>query len=315
MNSGAGSALTGKVVVVTGAGRGIGRAISLLAAREGARVVVADVGGAVDHAGESSDGPATEVVEQIVAEGGIATAGIEDVSTSAGAARVVATALAAYGRIDAMVCCAGILDHGPVHEITEQQWNDVIDVHLGGHFACTSEASRAMIAAGVPGRIVHFSSASALKAPRIQPAYAAAKAGVIALTSSSAKALAEHAITVNCILPGASTRMTDKVWDDQPDRVDVAGLSLRSEDSAGTWRDPANVAPFVVHLLRDEAATITGAVFAVVGHQITTVLPATYGRSIVADQQWTLDALSVAVPGLVVDGDRAESPWPPPVDR
>jgi len=315
MTAGTGSALTGKVVVVTGAGRGIGRAIALLAAREGARVVVADIGGAVDHGGDVTEGPATEVVEQIGMDGGIATASVEDISTSAGAARVVATALAAYGRIDAMVCCAGILGHGQVHEITEQQWSDVINVHLGGHFACTSEASRAMIASGTPGRIVHFSSAAALKAPKIQPAYAAAKAGVMALTSSSAKALAEHAITVNCILPGASTRMTDKVWADQPGRVDVAGLSLRSEDSAGTWRDPANVAPFVIHLLRDEAATITGAVFAVVGHQVTTVLPATYGSSIVAEQQWSLEALSASVPDLLADGDLAESPWPPPIDR
>ena len=315
MRTGRRLALAGKVVVVTGAGRGIGRAIALLAAHEGARVVVADIGGAVDHAGDVTDGPATEVVEQITTGGGIAAASVEDVSTSAGAARVVATAVAAYGRIDAMVCCAGILDHGEVHEISERQWNDVIAVHLGGHFACTSEASRAMIASGIAGRIVHFSSASALKAPKIQPAYAAAKAGVMALTASSAKALAVHGITVNCVLPGASTRMTDKVWADQPDRVDVAGLSLRSEDSAGTWRDPANVAPFVIHLLRDEAATITGGAFAVVGHQVTTVLPATYGSSIVADRQWSMEALSARVPDLLAGADVTESPWPPPVDR
>lgn len=305
--------LSGKVVCVTGAGRGIGKAIAEYAAQAGASVVVVDLGVDVEGGGDSSSTPAREVCATIRAAGGAAVHACHDVATEGGASAIVECAIGAFGRIDGMVCCAGNLSHGVVQELPTEQWERTIGVHLSGQFHCTAAAARAMLAQGEPGRIVHFSSAAALIAPEFQPHYSAAKAGVMAFSRSCARALGPSGITVNCVLPGASTRMTEKIWSDNPTRrTDTIGLSLSAEDAVGTWRDPANVAPFVIHLLGDGAARINGQAFALVGYQVTLVEPARYGPTIRSDGPWATDDLSrqVAESFPSLDGP-AESSWPP----
>jgi NAD(P)-dependent dehydrogenase (short-subunit alcohol dehydrogenase family) len=199
--------------LVTGGGRGIGRGIALLAASEGARVVVADYGGRFDAVAEPSQGPADEVVADIAAAGGEAVACYEDVATMAGAERLVAAALERFGGLDAMVCCAGIAVQKPLWELDEDEWDAVIRVHLKGHFVCTKAALPHLMAQG-SGRIVTFSSSAALTAPLEGTSYAAAKAGVLGFTWSAARALQRHGITVNCIMPGGHTRLVDNLSGD-----------------------------------------------------------------------------------------------------
>jgi len=224
------AALKGKVVCVTGAGNGIGRAVAERLALEGSAVVVADLGTKVEGDGAASAAPAQAVTDVIHARGGQATAVWEDVSTKSGADAIVTAAIDAFGRIDGMVCCAGNLSHARVHELTSEAWNAMIGVHLTGQFHCTAAAARAMLASETAGRIVHFASAAALRAAPASPHYAAAKAGVMAFSRSCARALAPAGITVNCVLPGASTRMTDKIWEGSRHRAaDTTGLSLTSQ--------------------------------------------------------------------------------------
>jgi NAD(P)-dependent dehydrogenase (short-subunit alcohol dehydrogenase family) len=310
------------VVVVTGAGRGIGRGIAEAAAGAGAAVVVADRGVGIEGSGDGSLGPAVEVAEAIEARGGSAVAIGADVAEEAGADGIVAAAIERFGRIDAMVCCAGILSHARIEEIELADWQATIDVHLTGQFLCTRAAARAMLAAGEGGRIVLFSSASALSGPEQQPHYTAAKAGVLGLTRSCSRSLRPDGISVNCVLPGASTRMTDKIWEeistptwaDEEATVPGATMTMRSEDAVGTPRDPANVAPFVVYLLGDEAAAINGRAFAVVGYQVTLLEEPSYGETIRSDGPWDAADLAASVAaGMPALADPRENPpWPPP---
>jgi len=275
--------------------------------------VVADLGDTVEGDGSVSSEPARRVCEVIADSGGRAVDACEDVSSERGALAIVDRALEAFGRIDGMVCCAGNLSHGAVHELSAEQWATTIGVHLNGQFHCTAAAARAMLAQGEPGRIVNFASAAALIAPEFQPHYSAAKAGVMALSRSSARALGRFGITVNCVLPGASTRMTEKIWAENPNRrTDKIGLSLSAQDAIGTWRDPANVAPFVRRLLSDAGARINGRAFAVVGYQVTLVEEARYGRTIRSDGPWDPTELASAVDEAFPELDGpTESRWPP----
>lgn len=285
--------LQGKVVCVTGAGRGIGREVALQVATLGGGVVVADYGGAVDTSDAERVPVAEEVVREIRAAGGEAVATGEDVSTMAGGEQIVRAAIDAFGRIDAMVCCAGILIESDLLHVTEAEWDRAAAVHLKGHFSCMQAATRQMLDQGAGGRLVFFASSTALAGSPDRPAYAAMKAGVMGLALSCAAALEGSGITSNCVVPRAATRMTDHV---------VTNLSetppgqLPSEAAKNQALDPANIAPVVAYLLTDEAAGINGQVFGSVGYQMARLAPATWSQTLERDRRWTVDDLAEAVP-------------------
>src|SRR5688572_11381598 len=201
--------LDGKVIAMTGAGRGIGRECALLAASEGARVVVNDPGVNPDGSGTDS-GPAQQVVDEIKKMGGDAVANLSDVSTMDGGESVIKTALDTYGRLDGLINLAAILRDRMVFNMNEQEWDDVIRVDLKGHFTTLKPASVLMRQQRY-GRIVNFSSVSGLQGNSGQANYGAAKAGVAGLTRVAARDLGRYGVTVNCIAPGAATRLTATV--------------------------------------------------------------------------------------------------------
>jgi NAD(P)-dependent dehydrogenase (short-subunit alcohol dehydrogenase family) len=247
--------VAGKVAVVTGAGRGIGREEARLLAREGAAVVVNDVA-----AGDES--PAEAVVAEIGAAGGEAVVHVGDVSTTDGADSLVATALDRWGRLDVVVNNAGILRDRMIYNLEEDDWDAVVAVHLRGHFLVTRRACRHwrdLAKAGEPvaGRIVNTSSTSGLLGNVGQANYGAAKAGIAAFTQIVAMEMQRYGVTVNAIAPGARTRMTERAYGARA--ADVNGFDPL---------DPANIAPLVVHLASDAAAHVTGQVFRVHGGRI-----------------------------------------------
>ena len=253
----------GRVAIVTGAGRGIGREHALELARQGAKVVVNDLGAEVDGSG-SSTGPAGEVVDEIRGMGGEAVANGDDVADWEGAQRLVNTAVETFGGLDVLVNNAGILRDRMLVNMTAEEWDAVIRVHLRGTFGPTRWAGaywRERAKAGEPNdaRVVNTSSASGLYGNPGQTNYAAAKAGIAAFTIVAAKELERYGVTVNAIAPGARTRMTESL-----------GFGARPDD-AGQFDafSPANIAPLVVWLASAESRDITGRVFNVAGGRLS----------------------------------------------
>jgi len=242
----------GKVVLITGAGGGIGRAEALLFAREGARVVVNDLGGARDGSG-SSDAAAAKVVDEIKAAGGDAVASFDDIATADGAQRLVQAALDAFGRVDVLVNNAGILRDKSLLKMDEAMWDAVIAVHLKGTFLCTQAAAKQMVSQGGGGRIVNTTSVSGMMGNFGQANYAAAKAGIYGLTRTAAIELQKHRITVNAVAPIAKTRMTE----DLP--MFQNGMDALTPD---------HIAPAALFLGTDLCADRTGHVLAVAGQQM-----------------------------------------------
>jgi NAD(P)-dependent dehydrogenase (short-subunit alcohol dehydrogenase family) len=253
--------LDGRVAIVTGAGRGIGRSVALLLASQGAAVVVADLGVAMDGSGQDS-GPAAEVVEEITAAGGKAIASGADISDFTAAEALIGTAIEQFGRLDVLVNVAGILRDRMIFNMTEQEWDDVIRVHLKGTFNTTRFASaywRSLRDATAQNRIINFTSVSGLHGAPGQPNYAAAKMGIVGLTFSCANALARYGVTVNAISPGAATRMTDSIPMDRQ----------RSASASQDERSPDNVAPIVAYLASERSGWITGRVIHSMGYEIS----------------------------------------------
>ncbi len=277
--------LDGKVAAVTGSGRGIGRAVAKALAAHGASVVVNDLGVTVDGKKESST-PADEVVREIKFAGGRAVVNQMDIATVAGGEGLVEQAIKEFGQLDILVNVAGILRDRMIFNMSEEEWDEVIRVHLKGHY-CTMRPASAHMRERKAGRIINFSSGAALGAPG-QPNYAAAKAAIIGLTYSSALALAKYNVTVNAILPGASTRMTDSI----PQTRMPGGGFAESSNAANTPQDPSNVAPIVVFLASDEAQYVNGQCFGAMGYRVTRYSHIVPERILMGDGPWTVDRLA-----------------------
>ncbi len=245
--------LEGKVAIVTGSGGGIGREHARLMAREGARVVVNDLGGD-RHGGGRGAEMADRVVEEIRAAGGEAAASYDSVATREGADGLVWTALSRFGSVDVLVNNAGILRDRTLLNMSEEDFDRVLEVHLRGTFLCTQAAARVMKAQGRGGRIVNTTSISGLLGNFGQGNYAAAKAGIYGLTRVAALELQKFGVTVNAVAPVALTRMT----------ADLAMMKEATEQDLG----PQHVAPAVLFLSSDLAAGVTGQVVGVQGRRI-----------------------------------------------
>jgi len=306
--------LEGKAIVVTGGGRGIGRAIALAAAAEGASVVVADYGGAVDRRGAVSSEAADEVVAQIESDGGRAIASAVDVSTMEGGRAVVQAALDRFGRLDGMLCCAGITVTKYLWELEEQEWDDVIAVHIKGHFSCAQAAARVMMKQR-SGTLLFFSSGALAGMPNMT-AYATAKAGVLGFTWSTAYALAPYGITTNCLIPSAATRMSDNIYGNVGTLTKRLGDTMRSELASGTYRDPANIAPLAIYLLSDAARGINGQVFRVQGYEVARLAMLAFDKTMTSLGSWDVDAIAARLPDeLGPTLTPLPVPWPEPKKR
>jgi NAD(P)-dependent dehydrogenase (short-subunit alcohol dehydrogenase family) len=276
--------LGGKVAIVTGAGRGIGREHALALARAGATIVVNDLGASL--AGEGVDeSPAQQVVAEIEALGGTAAADGENVAEFEGARRLVHGAIERFGRLDILVCNAGILRDRMLVNMEEQEWDAVIEVHLKGHFAPTHHAAawwreRSKAGEDVRARVICTSSPSGLFGNVGQANYGAAKAGIAAFAAIAAQELQRYGVTVNCIAPNARTRMTESAFGEMPSTGD-------GFDSL----DPANNSPIVVALCADEAQDITGQVFHVWGGAVNCLRGWQGGELFASDTGWDPDAL------------------------
>jgi NAD(P)-dependent dehydrogenase (short-subunit alcohol dehydrogenase family) len=246
--------LDGKVAVITGAGGGIGREHALLFAREGAKVVVNDLGGARDGTGASSS-MADKVVSEIQAAGGTAVASHDSVATAAGADSIVKTAVDAFGGIDILVNNAGILRDKTLLKMEEDQFDVVISVHLKGTWLCTRAAGRRMVEQARGGRIINTTSIAGLMGNFGQSNYGAAKAGIYGLTRVAALELKKHGITVNAVAPIAKTRLTE----------DLPMFQGVGEESLG----PQHVAPPALFLASELSVDITGAVIGVAGGRLS----------------------------------------------
>jgi NAD(P)-dependent dehydrogenase (short-subunit alcohol dehydrogenase family) len=252
--------LEGKTAIITGAGRGIGREVAMRFASEGARVIVNDLGVSVDGEGKD-DTPAQQVVNEIKAKGGIALANYSDVSDMDQAEDLVRQALNEWGQLDVLVNVAGILRDRMIFNMTEEEWDAVVRVHLKGTFATTRFASIHWRQARQGGRLINFTSGSGLFGAPGQPNYAAAKMGIWALTLSCARSLGRYGVTANSIGPGASTRMTATV----PTERRRSGFPSDEDPE----RSPANVATPLVYLASEDGGWVTGRCFGISGYRIT----------------------------------------------
>ena len=288
-------ALDGRIAIITGAGRGIGREHALLFAAEGAKVVVNDLGGAPD--GSGGDRSAAQlVVDEIVAGGGEAVANAEDITDWDGGKRLIDTAVETFGNLHVLVNNAGILRDRVLVNMSEEEWDTVIDVHLKGHFVPLRHAAaywrqQTKDGAEVKASVINTSSTSGLLGNPGQANYGAAKAGIAALTIIAAEELSRYGIRVNAISPAARTRLTEQ----------TPGLSkiVQAPTDASVFDiwDPGNVSPLVAYLAAEGTPT-TGKVYLVHGGQIRLFQPWTMTKTLNKDDRWTVAQLQAEMPRL-----------------
>ncbi|MSQ41956.1 MAG: SDR family oxidoreductase [Dehalococcoidia bacterium] len=314
-------ALDGRTAVLTGAGRGIGREVALLLAKHGANVIVNDPGVNIDGTGHD-DGPATQVTSAIVAAGGKAQPNFDTVATVEGGENMIKQALDAYGRVDIVVHLAGILRDRMIFNTTEEEWNDVIAVHLDGYFNVARPASVLMRQQRY-GRIIGFTSGSGLAGNSGQANYGAAKAGIVGMTRCLALDLGRYGVTANAVAPGAATRMaaagmaarrlhTQAVLGAAGSAAPAsAAASATQRGPGGGMSGPEYVAPMVAYLCTEQAWNINGKVFYVAGGAVSLAHDEYPVRLIETDGMWEPGELRERVPALLSD---LRNPAPPAPD-
>jgi NAD(P)-dependent dehydrogenase (short-subunit alcohol dehydrogenase family) len=281
-------ALDGRVAIITGAGRGIGREHALLFAAEGAKVVVNDLGGNPDGTGDDRT-PAEQVVHEIEKMGGEAIANADNVASWEGGQRMVNAAVEAFGKLDILVNNAGILRDRVLVNMTEEEWDAVVAVHLKGHFVPTRWAAaywREKVKAGetVQANVINTSSTSGLLSNPGQTNYGAAKSGIATFTQIAAKELSRYGVKVNCIAPAARTRLTEAT----PGLGDI----IKAPDDPGSFDiwDPANISPLVAYLATADCP-FTGETFFVQGGQVKKFQSWKMGDGVERDERWTVSGL------------------------
>src|SRR5271166_3768322 len=277
--------LDGRVAIVTGAGRGIGRSTALLLAREGASVVVNDLGGNVDGSGADAT-PAQQVVSEITSAGGKAIVSGADISDHAAAEGLIKSAIAEFGRLDVLVNVAGILRDRMIFNMSEQEWDDVIRVHLKGTFNTSKFAAahwRSLREEHAQNRIINFTSVSGLHGAPGQPNYAAAKMGIVGLTWSCANSLAKYGVTCNAVSPGAATRMTDS----------IPSVRRRTDSPSDeeARRSPDNVATVVAYLASERSGWLTGRIVHSSGFEVSLYNNMAPVVRLIGEEPWQLDGL------------------------
>lgn len=287
--------LENKVAVITGGGNGIGREVSKLFGLEGARVVVNDLGVAVDGSGGTKS-VADSTVEEIKAAGGAAVANYDSVATPEGGQAIIQTALDNFGRIDIVVHVAGILRDRMIFNMSIDEWDAVINVHLRGAF-CVIRPAAALMRAQKSGRIISFSSGSAAGNSG-QANYSAAKAGILGLTRTAARDLGKYGVTVNAIWPSAATRMTATVPEAAEAMRAERGLR-RASGARPQIRDPRHVAPMVAYLASDLAQDITGQTFAIGGERLALISNPAPVREVYCPGGWTMEKMLELFPATI----------------
>ena len=303
--------LKDKVAIVTGAGRGIGRGVATLLANEGAKVVVVDPGVNVDGSG-ADQSIAEQVVSEIVEAGGTAVACTESVTSMSGGEKIVQTAVDSFGRLDIVVTCAGILRDRMIFNMTEEEWDDVIAVHLKGTFTVVKHAC-ILFRQQRSGRIITFSSESGLVGNSGQANYGAAKSGIAGFTKVVARDMGRYGVTANSIAPRASTRMVGAIPDSAAEIRARGGLAPISGEDELQEMDPGDVAPFVCYLASDFSANINAQTFLVYGSQVSLMSQPRPVQAIYdPDGHWSLEQLAQPARNILTKDIFNPAPAPVP---
>jgi NAD(P)-dependent dehydrogenase (short-subunit alcohol dehydrogenase family) len=302
-----GSGLEGRVAVITGSGHGIGRAVAMYMAQMGVKVVVNDVGTGTDGSGVPCQ-TADRVVEEIETAGGIAVANHDTVATMEGGERIIQTAMDSFGQLDILVNNAGNFRWQMIYNMAEDVWDDVMAVHLKGHFTCTRHAC-AIMKKQKRGRIINTASESGLGAVG-QANYSAVKEGIIGFTRAVARDMGSYGVTCNAIRPRAATVQDWGEIQAYVEKAEAMGVTYPGEPLIESrHRAPEDVAPFVAYLASDRAAQINGCDFVVYGGRISLMSQPMEIRTVFKEGRWTLDEINSIVPDTIAAG--LANPAPP----